>query len=45
MTLKSKHNYLSNLENDNEGYFKSVKSVLDHVKNQKLAMYMEQLQV
>lgn len=32
MSLKSKHTYLSNLKNENEGYFKSVKSVLDYVK-------------
>ncbi len=29
MTLKSKYNYLQNLEKENEGYFKSVKSALD----------------
>lgn len=32
MSLKSKHSYLLNLKNENEGYFKSVKSVLDFVK-------------
>ncbi len=32
MSMKSKFSYLTNLKNENEGYFKSVKSVLDHVK-------------
>ena len=29
MTLKSKYTYLTNLESENEGYYKSVKSALD----------------
>ena len=33
ITLKSKYNYLCNLENENEGYFKSVKEALDFSKN------------
>lgn len=37
MTLKSKYNYLKNLENENEGYFKSVKSVLDYVKKNNIS--------
>ena len=32
MTLQSKYNYLVNLEKENEGYFKSVKSSLDFAK-------------
>lgn len=32
MTKKSKYSYLTNLKNENEGYFKSVKVVLDYVK-------------
>ena len=32
MSVKSKFSYLTNLKNDNEGYFKSVKCVLDYVK-------------
>ncbi|MCX8074291.1 MAG: chromosome segregation protein SMC [Clostridia bacterium] len=36
MTLKSKYNYLNNLEHENEGYYKSVKSVLDYSKSSKL---------
>ena len=32
MTSKAKYNYLENLENENEGYSKSVKSVLDYAK-------------
>ncbi len=32
MTAKAKHNYLINLENENEGYSKSVKSILDYAK-------------
>ncbi|MDF2865306.1 MAG: chromosome segregation protein [Clostridia bacterium] len=32
MSMKSKFSYLTNLKNENEGYFKSVKSVLDYVK-------------
>ena len=32
MTTKAKHNYLLNLENENEGYSKSVKSILDYAK-------------
>ncbi|MDD2376814.1 MAG: chromosome segregation protein SMC [Clostridia bacterium] len=32
MSVKSKYSYLTNLKNENEGYFKSVKSVLDYVK-------------
>ena len=34
MTLKSKFTYLTNLENENEGYFKSVKEALDYSKKQ-----------
>ena len=33
MTAKAKHNYLVNLENENEGYSKSVKSILDYSKS------------
>ena len=33
MTAKAKYNYLVNLENENEGYSKSVKSILDYAKN------------
>ncbi|MEG2310833.1 MAG: chromosome segregation protein SMC [Clostridia bacterium] len=33
MTLKSKLNYLINLDNENEGYHKSVKASLDFSKN------------
>ena len=33
MTARAKHNYLVNLENENEGYSKSVKSILDYAKN------------
>ncbi len=36
MSLKSKYSYLTNLKNENEGYFKSVKSVLDYVKENKI---------
>lgn len=32
LTLTSKHAYLTNLEKENEGYFKSVKSILDYTK-------------
>ncbi len=32
ITLKSKYNYLVNLEKENEGYFKSVKDVLEYSK-------------
>jgi chromosome segregation protein len=32
MTIKAKYNYLVNLENENEGYSKSVKSILDYAK-------------
>lgn len=32
MTTKAKYNYLLNLENENEGYSKSVKSILDYAK-------------
>lgn len=32
MTAKAKYNYLVNLENENEGYSKSVKSILDYAK-------------
>ena len=32
MTLKSKYNYLTNLENENEGYYKSVKESLLYAK-------------
>ena len=34
MTLKSKYTYLTNLENENEGYFKSVKEALEYSKKQ-----------
>ena len=33
ITFRAKHNYLLNLENENEGYSKSVKSILDYAKN------------
>jgi len=33
MSVKSKFSYLTNLKNENEGYFKSVKCVLDYVKD------------
>ena len=33
MTAKAKYNYMVNLENENEGYSKSVKSILDYAKN------------
>ena len=33
ITARAKHNYLVNLENENEGYSKSVKSILDYAKN------------
>ena len=33
MTNRAKYNYLVNLENENEGYSKSVKSILDYAKN------------
>ncbi len=33
MTAKAKYNYLENLENENEGYSKSVKAILDYSKN------------
>ncbi len=36
MTLKSKYNYLTNLERENEGYFKSVKSALDFAKENEM---------
>ena len=32
MTSRAKYNYLENLENENEGYSKSVKSILDYAK-------------
>ncbi len=32
MTTRAKYNYLLNLENENEGYSKSVKSILDYAK-------------
>ncbi len=32
LSLKSKHSYLVNLEKENEGYFKSVKSIIEYVK-------------
>lgn len=32
MTAKAKYNYLVNLENENEGYSKSVKSILEYAK-------------
>ena len=32
MTSRAKYNYLENLENENEGYSKSVKCVLDYAK-------------
>lgn len=32
MTIKAKYNYLVNLENENEGYSKSVRSILDYAK-------------
>lgn len=36
MTMRSKLTYLTNLENENEGYYKSVKSTLSYAKNNKL---------
>lgn len=33
MTLNSKYNYLVNLESENEGYYRSVKGVLDYAKS------------
>ena len=36
MTHKSKFNYLNNLENENEGYVKSVKSVLEYSEKGKI---------
>jgi chromosome segregation protein SMC len=33
LMLNSKHNYLVNLEKENEGYYKSVKEALDYSKN------------
>lgn len=33
MTLKSKYNYLKNLENENEGYYKSVKAAIEYSVN------------
>jgi chromosome segregation protein len=33
MTLESKYVYLNNLVNENEGYFKSVKNILDYAKD------------
>lgn len=33
MTAKAKYNYLLNLENENEGYSKSVKSILEYAKS------------
>ncbi len=36
MTMKSKYNYLQNLEKENEGYYKSVKSVLDFANESKI---------
>ncbi len=36
ITSKSKYNYLLNLENENEGYYKSVKSVLEYAKKNKI---------
>ena len=36
MTLKSKYNYLTNLEKENEGYFKSVKLALDFAKDNQM---------
>ena len=37
MTLRSKLTYLKNLESENEGYLKSVKSVLDYSKEKALS--------
>ncbi|MEG1344660.1 MAG: chromosome segregation protein SMC [Clostridia bacterium] len=37
MTLKSKYTYLKNLEQENEGYYKSVKSALDFAKQNSLS--------
>lgn len=37
MTAKSKFNYLNNLEHENEGYYKSVKSVLDYAKDNNMS--------
>lgn len=33
MTIKSKYNYLKNLEDENEGYYRSVKEVLNYSKS------------
>ena len=33
MTLKSKYNYLLNLDNENEGYYKSVKAAIEYSSN------------
>lgn len=35
LMLNSKHNYLVNLEKENEGYYKSVKEALDYSRNNK----------
>ena len=35
MTLKSKYNYLINLDNENEGYHKSVKEAIEYSSNNK----------
>ncbi len=37
MTLKSKHNYLVNIEKENEGYLKSVKASLDFANENSMA--------
>ena len=35
LTARAKYQYMQNLEQENEGYYKSVKSVLDYAKEQK----------
>lgn len=37
MTLKSKYTYLTNIDKENEGYFKSVKEALEFSKNNNLS--------
>ena len=36
MTLRAKYNYMTNLESENEGYHKSVKSVLDYASQKQI---------
>ncbi len=37
ITSKSRYNYLINLDNENEGYYKSVKGALDFAKNNNIS--------